>query len=214
MPLKRTVLPMLDSLDRWASLSAAANTVMLEEGSRTGANTDVPGAIAALQERTSAPLHSAVVLGGGATATSVLLALAELGLASATLLVREPSRAEETIAAIGRVPGGPQISVQRLDDAVPAADIAVSTIPAAAQTDELVFACATLPVVFDVVYDPWPTPLAAAALATGRVLVSGLDLLVHQAALQLQLMTGLDAPLDVMRAAGEAALKARTEPDS
>ena len=47
--------------------------------------------------------------------------------------------------------------------------------------------------VFDVVYDPWPTPLAAFARSSGRVLVAGLDLLVHQAVLQVELMTGAAA---------------------
>ena len=61
--------------------------------------------------------------------------------------------------------------------------------------------------VFEAVYDPWPTPLAASAV--DRVLVSGLDLLVHQAALQFSLFTGLPAPLAAMRDAGEAALAAR-----
>jgi shikimate dehydrogenase len=71
-----------------------------------------------------------------------------------------------------------------------------------------------VPVVFDVIYDPWPTPLATAALAAGQVLVAGLDLLVHQAVLQVELMTGLGpAPLDVMRRAGEAALAARHRAD-
>jgi shikimate dehydrogenase len=65
--------------------------------------------------------------------------------------------------------------------------------------------------VFDVVYDPWPTPLAANARRSGQVLVSGLDLLVHQAALQVELMTGVKAaPVAVMRAAGEQALRAST----
>ena len=65
-------------------------------------------------------------------------------------------------------------------------------------------------VLFDVVYDPWPTPLAAAWMKAGGTVVGGLDLLVEQAALQVELMTGCQsAPLDVMRAAGEAALLAR-----
>ena len=64
-----------------------------------------------------------------------------------------------------------------------------------------------MPVVFEVIYDPWPTPIAAAA--GDRVLVSGLDLLVHQAVLQFQLFTGVPAPLAAMRAAGEAELAAR-----
>jgi shikimate dehydrogenase len=71
-------------------------------------------------------------------------------------------------------------------------------------------AAGAVPVVFDVIYDPWPTPLALRAVHEGQVLVAGLDLLVHQAVLQLELMTGLTpAPLDVMRRAGEAALAAR-----
>ena len=74
-----------------------------------------------------------------------------------------------------------------------------------------VLACAERAgVVFDVVYDPWPTPLARFARETGRVLVAGLDLLVHQAVLQVELMTGVpEGPLDAMRAAGEQALEQR-----
>ena len=59
------------------------------------------------------------------------------------------------------------------------------------------------------VYDPWPTPLAAGRRAAGRVLVSGLDLLVHQAVRQVELMTGRPGPLEVMRDAGLRALAAR-----
>ncbi len=82
-------------------------------------------------------------------------------------------------------------------------DLVVSTIPVSAQTDDLVARCADVPAVFEVVYDPWPSPLAAAAQADGRVLVSGLDLLVHQAALQFVAFTGVSAPLEAMREAGE-----------
>ncbi len=83
----------------------------------------------------------------------------------------------------------------------------VSTIPAAAQDEALIARCGDVPVVFEVVYDPWPTPLAASA--ADRVLVAGLDLLVHQAALQFREFTGLVAPLAAMREAGETALAAR-----
>ena len=91
------------------------------------------------------------------------------------------------------------------DEAV--GDVVVSTIPADAQTPDLVDRCAQVPVVFDVVYDPWPTPLAASA--RDRVLVGGLDLLVHQAALQFELFTGRTAPLADDARAGEAALEVR-----
>src|SRR3954452_25032377 len=97
MPLKRTLVPLLDTSGDWVRLSGVANTLVLDAGSRHGYNTDIPGAIAAMDERLPAPPGSAVVLGGGATATSVLLALAESGCTSATVLVRDPARAEETI---------------------------------------------------------------------------------------------------------------------
>jgi shikimate dehydrogenase len=68
-----------------------------------------------------------------------------------------------------------------------------------------------VPVVFEVLYDPWPTPLAMAAGRNGQVLVGGLDLLVHQAAVQFALFTGLEAPIEAMRAAGEAELARRND---
>lgn len=204
MPLKRAVLPLLTDLDPWASVSGAANTVLLDDDGRHGYNTDVPGAIAALTERSSGPFTDAVVLGGGATAASVLLALAELGTDRARLLVRNPARAAETLEAVARHAPGLPVTVGLLgEDAT--ADVVVSTIPAEAQTDPVLDAVAA-PVVFDVLYDPWPTPLATRTKQSGATLVGGLDLLVHQAALQVTLMTGHPGPLVAMRQAGEQAL--------
>lgn len=211
MPLKRTVVPLLDEADDLVALSGVANTVLLADGRRRGANTDVPGAVAALRERTAGPLGSAVVLGGGATATSVLLALAELGCREATVLVRDPARAVETVDAVSRHPDAPRVRVATLGTGVEA-DVLVSTLPTTAQTAQLLDTVRA-PVVFEVVYDPWPTPLAARALAEGRLLIGGLDLLVHQAALQVALMTGValpDVPLARMRAAGEDTLRRRS----
>lgn len=210
MPLKRTVMPLLDACDEWARVSGAANTVILNHGARTGYNTDIPGAISALQERVPGPFTEAVVLGGGATAASMLIALGELGCEHARLLVREPSRAVETLEVVSRFERGPQIEIGTLGDPVGPVDLVVSTIPAAAQTSWLVGSADPCPVVFEVVYEPWPTPLAAAALVSGRILISGLDLLINQAALQVELMTKRPAPIAAMRAAGEGALAARS----
>jgi shikimate dehydrogenase len=225
MPLKRTVVPLVDELTAQAQQAQAANTVVLEGGRRIGHNTDVPGAAAALTERHPGPVDRAVVLGGGATAASVLLALADLGCTEATLLVRAPARAAETVAVIGRHPRAPRVRVATLASPAGASagtgagtgvdlqrtDVLVSTIPAAAQDAAVLALVAGSSVVFEVVYDPWPTPLAARTLAAGVPLVGGLDLLVHQAARQVELMTGVSvAPLEVMRRAGGAALAART----
>ena len=210
MPLKRTVLPLVDEVSKRAELAGAANTVVLEGGRRVVDNTDIPGAAAALRERYAGPVGSAVVLGGGATATSLLLALTELGCREAVLAVRDPARATETVEAVGRHPDAPRLEVVRLDEigagTNPACDVLVSTIPAAAQTSDLLDRLPLPAVTFEVVYDPWPTPLAAAAAGP---LVSGLDLLVHQAVLQVELMTGRSVEVEVLRRAGEAALAER-----
>jgi shikimate dehydrogenase len=214
MPLKREVVPLLTSRDSWTQISGAANTVLLDPaGGRHGLNTDVPGAEAALGRAHDATLRTALVLGGGATATSVLLALAERGLQRATLAVRDPARAADTVAAVARHPRPPEVRLTALTDLRPAdadADVVVSTIPATAQTEALLAAVSRVPVVFDVVYDPWPTPFGSAAQADGRTLVGGLELLLWQAVDQVRAMTGrFDVPVDAMRRAGETALMAR-----
>jgi shikimate dehydrogenase len=211
MPLKRAVVPLLDELSPGAQQGRAANTVLLDGGQRVGHNTDIPGAAAALTERHPEPLRSATVLGGGATAASVLLALADLGCERASLVVRDPERAGETLDVVRSLARPPVLEVLRLGtEPVPDADVLVSTIPAAAQDRWVIALLERTALLFEVLYDPWPTPLVAVARTSGLPVVSGLDLLVHQAALQVVLMTGVEgAPLAVMRAAGEAALTHR-----
>jgi shikimate dehydrogenase len=214
MPLKRTVVPLLDEMSERARVARAANTVVLEGGRRLGDNTDIPGIVAALAERGAADVDTALVLGGGATAASAVLALCDLGARGVTLAVRDPSRAQETLDAVARHPTPVPVDVVPLTrpDAAGEAlwDLLVSTIPATAQTAPLTRLVDDVDVVFEVLYEPWPTPLARAATLARRVLVGGLDLLVHQAVLQVQLMTGRPGPLAAMRAAGEAALAARS----
>jgi shikimate dehydrogenase len=208
MPLKRKALGLAGSVTASAALAGAANTLVLEDGAVVLAdNTDLPGAAAAVRERYDGPVRAATVLGGGATAASTGLAMVELGATSVRLLVRTPDRAAEAAAAIAAHPSGPVVEVGSLADGAVTGDVVVSTVPADAQDAALVARCADVPVVFEVIYDPWPTPLAAAA--AGRVLVGGLDLLVHQAVLQFELFTGLAGPLAAMRAAGDEALAGR-----
>ena len=208
MPLKRRALALAPEVTDRARLAGGANTLLLESGRVVLAdNTDLPGAGAAVRERYDGPVRVVTVLGAGATAASTALALCDLGARRVRLLAREPARATATADAVAAHPASPDVEVLRLDDAAVVGEVVVSTVPAAAQSADLVARCAAAPVVFEVVYDPWPTPLAASA--GDRVLVSGLDLLVHQAVLQFELFTGLAGPLAAMRAAGEAALADR-----
>jgi len=208
-PLKREALILADVLSDRVRLVGAANTLLMTGGEVHADNTDLPGAVAAIRERYDGAIRDALILGAGATAASTGLALAELGATRIAIAARSASRASDTVAAIAGHPSRPQVRVLDLATVeLEGEDIVVSTVLAIAQTRGLVARVSDVEVLFDALYDPWPTPLARAVTGT---LVSGLDLLVHQAGLQFTAFTGVAAPLAAMRAAGEAALRERWE---
>jgi len=212
MPLKRTVLPLLDHVDPLAVIAGGANTVVFRPDGRYGYNTDVQGIVDALTEAGAAAPGSVTIIGAGATACSALAALAELGAAAADVMVRDPSRTADLLAAADRL----HLSVRllpltALPDAAP--ELLISTVPAGVADGyaERIRVTGRAPAaVLDVVYAPWPTSLAQAATAAGAIVASGFAMLLHQAAAQVELMTGKPAPLEAMRAAGEAELARRT----
>ncbi|WP_329164781.1 shikimate dehydrogenase [Streptomyces sp. NBC_01717] len=208
MPLKRAIIPLLDSVSETASSVEAVNTVVFtEDGRRIGDNTDIPGMIAALRERGVDQVESASILGAGATASSALAALSHVCTGPVTAYVRSATRAAEMRGWGERL--GVEVRTLEWSLAVRAfdAELVIATTPAGA-TDELAGAVpGTAGVLFDVLYEPWPTALSSAWPGRGTVL-GGMDLLVHQAVLQVELMTGcVPAPLREMRAAGERALE-------
>ncbi|MFJ6699712.1 shikimate dehydrogenase [Streptomyces sp. NPDC091272] len=208
MPLKRAIMPLLDEVSETAASVEAVNTVVFTaEGRRLGDNTDIPGMVSALRERGVEKVESAAVLGAGATASSALAALARICAGPVTAYVRSEARAAEMRTWGERL--GVDVRTADWGDAAEAftQPLVIATTPAGT-TDALAarvpHAVGTL---FDVLYEPWPTPLASAWSAHGGAVVGGLDLLVHQAVLQVEQMTGATAaPLAVMRAAGERAL--------
>jgi shikimate 5-dehydrogenase len=218
MPLKRAVLPLLDHTDPVAVQVGAANTVIFGHGGRRGYNTDVPGMTAALAGAglagpglagagLAADRFSAVILGAGATACSALAAARGLGLTAVTVAARDHARAAALLAAAGRL--GMTVHLTGYDLVAGEPDLVISTVPAGAADSaaERIARGALRPrFLLDVVYHPWPTRLAVAASAAGAAVAGGLDLLLHQAAGQVELMTGQPAPLAAMREAGLAAL--------
>jgi len=212
MPLKRTVLPLLQHVDPVAAATGVANTVVFLGGVRHGYNTDVRGIVDALAEAGARVSGSVTILGAGATAISALAAVRERGAVAATVVLRDPSRAVDLLDAASRL--GVTVTFRSFSHLteLSSGDLLISTVPARVADSYAghVRATGRAPAaVLDVVYSPWPTELAHAASAAGAVVASGFGMLLHQAAAQVELMTGKPAPLESMRAAGEAELARR-----
>jgi len=219
MPLKRDVMPLLASADETATLTGGANTVLFDraDGSLAlrGFNTDVYGITEAFREAGIDALGSARILGGGATAASALMALHRLGAQRVLVSVRTPSRAADLVTLGSRL--GVVVELGLLDDdtAGEQPDAVVSTIPGHSEA-ALRFApeLRSHAVLFDVAYDPWPSTLARAWDEVGGTVVSGLEMLLHQAVAQVRVFVNGDpdaalhneqAVLDAMRASIVAA---------
>lgn len=196
--------------DDVVELTGAANTWVRgvgSDGRDLVRNTDVPGYGVAFAAHGVRDVASALLVGNGATARSALVGLARLGVGRITVLARRPERAVDLVALAERL--GVRAEVVRLGEVAPEADLLVSTVPAegpAAHAEQLV---GLAPVVFDSVYDPWPTPLAAAAERRGRLVLNGLDLLAGQAVEQVRWMTGGQVGFELLRSAAQDAIGAR-----
>jgi shikimate dehydrogenase len=212
MPLKRAVLPLLGWAEPLVVQTGAANTVIFADGARRGYNTDVAGMITALAEAGAASAASALILGGGATACSALAALRGLGADRATVAVRDPATADGLLTAADRLGIAVRLAAFGQQEHAAGGRLLISTVPAGAAdiyAERMHPPAAPPSAVLDVVYHPWPTRLAAAARQAGAIAVGGFDLLLHQAARQVELMTGRQAPVQAMRLAGLAELERR-----
>ena len=204
MPLKQEVLPLLTASDRLVEITGAANTVVISHGAVVGHNTDVQGIVAALREAGVDGIDRGAILGAGATAASAVVALHDLGAHHIRVLARSPERASGLRAVAEAV--GVQLRVTDLhplevEDRWP--QVIINTTPAGALAEFATLSdpVGEVPALLDVVYAPWPTDLASVYAAAGGIVVGGLEMLLHQAAAQVELMTGHSAPLEAMRAA-------------
>ncbi|GAA4887509.1 shikimate dehydrogenase [Serinicoccus chungangensis] len=212
MPGKEEALAGADVHSGSALAVGAANTLVRRPVGWYADNTDVDGLRTALVEAGVEGARRALVLGGGATARSALLALHGLGVRAADVLVRDRLRPQtaELLESLGL-----DARVRSLADGIPlgGTEVVVSTLPGGAPAPPVHDGGLHRPVVMDVSYAPWPSALAdAVAQATqGRVpVVRGTRMLLHQAARQVELMTGRRPPTSVMdealgRAIGERA---------
>lgn len=199
MPLKVEILPLLTEVSELARETGSANTVLYSRLGLRGFNTDVYGLVGGLSRHGRTSLDSVLVLGGGATAASALVAAARLGARTVFVGVRSPERASglRAIAAAQ----GVEIQVRELADLLEIderLDAVISTLPNGAAVevalDPDTISEATL---FDVAYSPWPTPLAASW--TGEDVIGGLEMLVLQALAQVRIFVHGDPDLTLPR---------------
>lgn len=190
MPLKREVLPMLASRTSLVDTVGAANTVLFDDqGGLHGFNTDVAGIIAALADHGMTTLESVQILGGGATAASVLAAVAQLGATRALVSTRDPDKSAflRPIAAALEI----ELTIRPLgamDRSLIVPSAVISTLPGGVEHGmtypEAVREGAAL---LDVAYEQWPSELAQSWSAVGGAVVSGLEMLLHQAVGQVRI---------------------------
>ncbi|WP_328355321.1 shikimate dehydrogenase [Mycobacterium sp. NBC_00419] len=201
MPGKFAALECADECTDRATLVGSANTLVRTGHGWRADNTDIDGVAGALASHRD--LRHAIVLGSGGTAPAAVVGLAEIGVTRITVVARNIEKAARLVD-LGRAVAvstefcpldGPELAA-----VVTAADVLVSTIPADAAAGHAA-TLAAVPVLLDAIYDPWPTPLAAAVEAAGGEVISGLQMLLNQAFSQVEQFTGRPAPRHEMTAA-------------
>ncbi len=238
MPAKEEATRLVDELSPAATRLGALNCVVNLDGRLVGHNTDGEGFVDALVADTGLVPEGcrAVVLGAGGAARAVVLALAGAGADRITVVGRSAPRVDRAstlagpsgfalVAETGVSPGGVSVTSRptRVEDAVAyrgdtlavelgQADLVVNATPVGMGSDPGLpvdpdmFGAGS--VVVDLVYHPRQTPLLRACVERGIVSADGVGMLVHQAAHQFRIWTGLEPPLVVMAAATESALDA------
>ncbi|MEH3142060.1 MAG: shikimate dehydrogenase [Mycobacterium kyogaense] len=201
MPGKFAALRFADEATERARLLGSANTLVRSPAGWHADNTDVDGVIGALADVST--VDRAVVIGSGGTAPAAVAGLAARGTRHITVVARSAEKAAgalEVARRSGVLADFCDLQSAALAGVVADAHVLVNTIPAdvvAPHADVL----ASVPALLDAIYEPWPTPLAAAVAARGGHVISGLQMLLNQAFTQVELFTGLPAPKEVMRAA-------------
>jgi shikimate dehydrogenase len=215
MPHKADVAALVDECSDVAGRLDAVNCVVNRGGVLHGTNTDGAGFVASLVRGADFTPHGrrCLVIGAGGAARAVVLALADAGASQVAVLNRTPARADTAAALAGPVGSVVAAGEEALVEAVGTADLVVNATPLgmAGGSPEASTPWLVAPqllhagqVAADLVYAPRPTPWLVEAAGAGARPVDGLGMLVHQAAAQLVLWTGQEAPVEAMWQAAEA----------
>jgi shikimate dehydrogenase len=199
MPFKEAVIPLLDGLEDSARAIDSVNTIVNDDGVLTGYNTDYTAVRDLVSRRGIDPATPFLLRGSGGMAKAVVAALRDLGFRDGTVVARNAEAGQALAAQYGFrwLAELPEEGAAMLVNVTPLG-------MEGAQADELSFTPAQIAaceVAFDVVAQPAETPFIKAALAAGKTVISGAEVIVLQAVEQFVLYTGVRPSADAVKAA-------------
>jgi shikimate dehydrogenase len=206
MPCKQAAVEVAQVVEPLPRLLGAANTLVRTDIGWRAENTDVTGVGMALQLGGIERVGHAALIGAGGTAAAAAVALSSLGAQHVDVVVRDPARAQDVLRVLQVL--GVSSSVLLLGEAELEAPLVVSTVPIDAQPAVLPLDWRAEHTLLDVLYAPWPTPLADRVTEAGGTVIGGREVLFWQATVQVELMTGRPAPIQAMRSALDVAVGA------
>jgi len=207
MPYKTSVIKYIDKIAPLAEEIGAVNTIVNDDGVLTGYNTDGDGALQALEEITSLRGKKAVLIGSGGAASAIAVGLKKRGV-KLVVLNRTEDKAKKLARQVNAEDSG---GLKKLP-LVASADILINATSVGIwpRVNESIIPKDLLHnrlTVLDVVYNPKETRLLAEARERGCAIVYGYKMLLYQAAMQFELFTGYQPPLEVMESALTQALE-------
>lgn len=224
IPHKVAVMQLLDEVTPQASLIGAVNTIENRAGKLVGHNTDAPGFLRSLQEEAGvspAGLH-VVLLGAGGAARAIGVQMLLSGAKAVTIANRTAAKAEDLCQVLCAVPAKAHVAAVALDPqsadfrrVLASADILINTTAAGMyphHQDPSIVSDDLLPphlLVCDIVYTPRQTALLTAAKQAGCKCLPGMGMLAYQGAIAIEIWTGEQAPVHLMKAVLDAALASR-----
>lgn len=225
VPYKESVLPLLDEIDEVASLIGAVNTIVKRDDRLEGFNTDAHGFIQALREQGNFEPESkqAIILGAGGAARATSFALMQEKAGSLTILNRTLERAEALADSLRSC----QASTG-LETKIVVLPWSTVNMPGTFEHCHLIVNCTTIgmkhspeegksplsletipstALVYDLIYNPSPTPLLQLAQRAGANILGGLPMLVYQGVASFELWTQRKGPVDIMLKKAEEVLQ-------
>ncbi|MBT8248741.1 MAG: hypothetical protein KJN81_00645 [Acidimicrobiia bacterium] len=194
MPHKSLAYAASEVVSADAAMARSVNTMMVRDQRVMGISTDIP-AIRACWRRAELPADDVLILGSGGAAAAALVAVASITAGRISVSARRLGAAAQVLKSVG-------VTGSVVDWGDPFAGVIVNATPLGMSAEELPTPMAARSTgLFDMAYADRPTPAVILATEGGVPFVSGIDMLVEQAALSFEWWTGLPAPRHEMRIA-------------